>query len=272
MTKDKNILDDLSRDLEPSSFSDLFTRYPFRYPWKKFFQLFSIPIIITALFAYAFQWYFPIYIVLILLIWQSFRRIKAQQQLTRLEHSIFPVSIWQHVQQQHGTISSSQQQWIEAGFKDFLALQILKRGYYIMPSKAVDEFWHLYLEHEPTHYQKMCQHILGFELKHVPHATELTAYQRVELKRKTLQTWHCSCELQRIATIYGLQRPRLFQIDQMVQWVGGFYISTEMIRQFQQAESQGADGSGGGDSSNSDSSDCDSSCSSCGGGCGGGGD
>ena len=272
MTKDKNTLDDLSRNLEPSSSTNLFPRYPFRHPWKKFFQLFSIPIIITALFAYGFQWYFPIYIVLILLIWHSFRRIKAQRQLTRLEHSIFPASIWQHFQQQHGKISSHQQQWIEAGFKDFLALQILKRGYYIMPSKAVDEFWHLYLAYEPSHYKMLCHHVVGFEVQHVPHATELSAYQRLELKRKTVQTWHFSCDLQQIPSTHGLERPRLFQIDSMVQWVGGFYITTEMIRLFQQAESQGADGSGGDSSSDSGDSSCDSSCSSCGGGCGGGGD
>ena len=268
MTKDKNTLDDLSRNLEPSSFTHLFPRYPFRYPWKKFFQLFSLAIVITWLFAYGFQWYFPIFLVLMILLWQMYRRIKAKKQLQCLEQVAFPAVIWHYFQQQYGQISQEQQQWIEAGFKDFIALQILKRGYYIMPSKAVDEFWHIYLAEDGYHYKKMCQKVLGFELLHVPHAHDLTDYEQIELKRKTVQTWSFACDLQRISASQGIQRPRLFQMDQMLQWVGGFYISTEMIRQFQQSlASQSSDSSSdGGDSSS------DSSCSSCGGGCGGGGD
>lgn len=218
----------------------------FMYSWQQ--QLFTAWVILP------FLW---LIIVLNLALVARSKREKLQQ----LEHFKFDPIFWNKFRFYYPELGLKQRQLIEAGFKDYLALHLMQKQAYAMPSHAVDSLWHVMLEF-PKQYQQLCEQILGRQLHHYPYDATTTSQQPT---KQLFEAWRMSCTLHAFQPRNTTLLPRLFAIDQALNWQEGQYFNLELMTknyaQYLQAQSSSSSSSCGSSSSNS----C-SSCSSCGGG------
>lgn len=257
---------------------------------------FSIKIFILCsigfVFAYFFNAYFPIIIMLIFTFSWFKARLNRLKKTQNLNHFKIPNTIWIAFKQRHPNLSPSAYPWIEEGFKDYLAIHMWRRNAYAMPSNAVDALWHLLIEEFDDFYQSMCQNFLGYKLIHKPHEKQPTASQKTSQKLQLVNTWHGACHLHGLNPQDPQRLPRLFQIDEHIRWEQGLIFSlpfmAAMYAQTMQTTSDipsttssgsscssstacSGSSSDSGHSHHSSDSGSDSSCSSCS-SCGGGGD
>ncbi|MCH7384783.1 hypothetical protein MMP71_13105 [Acinetobacter dispersus] len=218
----------------------------FMYSWQQ--QLFTAWVILP------FLW---LIIVLNLALVARSKREKLQQ----LEHFKFDPIFWNKFRFYYPELGLKQRQLIEAGFKDYLALHLMQKQAYAMPSHAVDSLWHVMLEF-PKQYQQLCEQILGRQLHHNPYDATTTSQQQT---KQLFEAWRMSCTLHTFQPRNTTLLPRLFAIDQALNWQEGQYFNLELMTkdyaQYLQTQSSSSSSSCGSSSSNS----C-SSCSSCGGG------
>ena len=164
-------------------------------------------------------------------------------------HSIF----WLQLRQQYPELNLQQRKLIEQGFKDYLALHAMQKQAYAMPSHAVDALWHVMLQY-PKHYQQLCEQTIGRTLQHQPYDANITA---ADQNKQLFESWRISCQLHGFNPRNTSQLPRLFAIDQALNWQGGQDFELQgMTQEFAKYLS----------SQSNSSSSCGSSCSSCGGG------
>lgn len=163
---------------------------------------------------------------------------------------------WQPLQQQYPHISLKQRRLIEQGFKDYLALHVMQKRAFAMPSHAVDALWHAMLTF-PDRYEKLCKDAIGRTLTHRPHSPNPSASEAAEQQKQLLEAWRYSCMLHQLNPRNTGSLPRLFAIDAALLWSGGqMHDLQQMCSQFARSLSD----------QSSSSSSCGSSCSSCGGG------
>jgi len=81
-------------------------------------------------------------------------KLKMIEQL-----NIDPI-FWNKLKQQYPELSLKQRRLIELGFKDYLALHVMQKQAYTMPSHAVDALWHVMLQY-PIQYQYLCKQTIG---------------------------------------------------------------------------------------------------------------
>lgn len=257
---------------------------------------FSITILILGciglVFAYFFNVYFPIIIMMIMAFFWFRARLNHVKKIQDLADFKIPNHIWIAFKQRHPNLSPTSYPWIEEGFKDYLAIHMWRRNAYAMPSNSVDALWHLLIEEFDDFYQFMCQNFLGYKLIHKPHEKQPTTAQKTSQKRQLVNTWHGACHLHGLNPQDPQRLPRLFQIDEHIRWEQGLMFSlpfmAAMYAQTMQTTSDIPSTTSSGSScssstacsgSSSDSShshhgsdsSSDSSCSSCS-SCGGGGD
>ncbi|CAM4329160.1 hypothetical protein F901_01507 [Acinetobacter dispersus] len=218
----------------------------FMYSWQQ--QLFTAWVILP------FLW---LIIVLNLALVARSKREKLQQ----LERFKFDPIFWNKFRFYYPELGLKQRQLVEVGFKDYLALHLMQKQAYAMPSHAVDSLWHVMLEF-PKQYQQLCEQILGRQLHHNPYDATTTSQQQT---KQLFEAWRMSCTLHAFQPRNTTLLPRLFAIDQALNWQEGQYFNLELMTkdyaQYLQAQSSSSSSSCGSSSSNS----C-SSCSSCGGG------
>lgn len=266
---------------------DISVRYACRMSWLSFFKTVLLSAVLILSMAYFFDLYaLLVYWVSIFLIW-AWIRFRKIQKIKKLENLALPQNIWKVFYSRHPNLKLVEQEIILDGFKDYLALHILKRKDYAMPSHAVDALWHVLLECYPEDYRAICQEFLGFELKHQPHPKQSNPTQKLKQQRQLLNTWEASCQLQHLQYKYTDIFPRLFQVDQKTHWDNGAVFSMIMILSLYDqmnkndsdttssnttscssntsSSSDSNDTRDHSHSSNSDTSSC-SSCSSCGSG------
>lgn len=215
--------------------------------------------LIILLLMYAWQQQFFTGWVLIPFIWTIIvgnnaliarTRRKKLQQIDQLKiDAIF----WNRLRQQHPELDSKQKRLIELGFKDYLGLHAMQQQAYAMPSHAVDALWHVMLEF-PQQYQQLCQQTLGRTLNHQPYDQNIKVEEQ---GRQLLEAWRYSCMLHDYHPRNTTQMPRLFAIDQALNWNNGQYFELEQMTRDYAKYLQ---------DQSSSSSSCGSSCSSCGGG------
>ena len=159
---------------------------------------------------------------------------------------------WNKLKQQYPELSLKQRRLIELGFKDYLALHVMQKQAYAMPSHAVDALWHVMLQY-PIQYQQLCEQTIGRTLNHSPY----DGTTRPEEQAKQLfEAWKYSCMLHGYNPRNTMQLPRLFVVDQVLGWEHGqSFELAQMTKDFAKYMQ-----------SQSSSSSCGSSCSSCGGG------
>ncbi|ENW79114.1 hypothetical protein F909_03441 [Acinetobacter sp. ANC 3929] len=216
------------------------------YSWRQ--QVFSAWVILP------FLW---VIIVLNLALIARSKRVKLQ----KIELFKFDPIFWRKFRFYYPELGLKQRQLIEAGFKDYLALHVMQKQAYAMPSHAVDSLWHVMLEF-PKQYQQLCEQVLGRQLHHDPYDATTTSKQQTQ---QLFEAWRMSCTLHAYQPRNTTLLPRLFAIDQALHWQEGQYFNLELMTkdyaQYLQAQSSSSSSSCGSSSGNS----C-SSCSSCGGG------
>ena len=278
------------------------SRYAYTLSWARFFKIAVSSGFVVLLLTYFFQ---PLLFLfwdwfLVFTIWAilRYRKIKTMNSLEAFK---IPDEIWTEFRKQNPQIRIIDQNPIEEAFKDYLALHLIKRQAYAMPSHSVDALWHLLLEKFPEFYQRMCQKLLGFELIHRAHVKKPSKAQKQGQQWQLLNTWQASCRLHHLDPKSPQTFPRLFQIDKTTQWNNGLVFNMLMIMalydQFDKQDSNNtsscssstssgsandgfssdtnsnncgdvhsSSGHGSDSDSGSDSSSSCSSCSSCGGG------
>ena len=253
---------------------DISVRYAYRMSWMSFCKTLLLSAVLMLSVAYFFDLYaLLVYWVSIFLIW-AWVRFRKTQKIKKLENLALPQNIWEEFYSRHPHLKLVAQDIILDGFKDYLALHILKRKDYAMPSHAVDALWHVLLECYPEDYRAICQEFLGFELKHQPHPKQSNPAQKLKQQRQLLNTWEASCQLQHFQYKYTDIFPRLFQVDQKTHWDNGAVFSMIMILSlYDHIEKNDSDTTSSNTSSSSDSNDTrdhshssnsdTSSCSSC---------
>ena len=114
-----------------------------------------------------------------------------RHKLEKIERLKIDPIIWDQIRQQYPELGLKQRKLIEQGFKDYLALHVMQKQGYAMPSHAVDLLWHTLLEH-PQYYKQLCKETLGRALKHQPYDHTIA----LEVQRQQLfESWRYSCML-----------------------------------------------------------------------------
>ncbi|USA46168.1 hypothetical protein NDN11_15935 [Acinetobacter sp. C26M] len=214
------------------------------YSWQQ--QLFTAWVILPLLWT-------VIVLNLALIARSKFKKLEKIEQLK------FDPMFWSQFRYYYPELELKQRQLIEVGFKDYLALHVMQKQAYAMPSHAVDSLWHVMLEF-PKQYQQLCQQTIGRQLQHNPYDGNITSKQQAQ---QLFEAWRNSCSLHAYQPRNTTLLPRLFAIDQALNWQDGQYFNLELMTkdyaQYLQAQSSSSSSSCG------SSSSC-SSCSSCGGG------
>ena len=214
--------------------------------------------ILVLLIMYSWQQQFFTAWVLIPFIWtvivvnQALIARTRRDKLERIEQLKIDPMFWDKLKQQYPELSLKQCRLIELGFKDYLALHVMQKQAYAMPSHAVDALWHVMLQY-PIQYQQLCEQTIGRTLNHSPY----DGTTRPEEQAKQLfEAWKYSCMLHGYNPRNTMQLPRLFVVDQVLGWEHGqSFELAQMTKDFAKYMQ-----------SQSSSSSCGSSCSSCGGG------
>lgn len=214
--------------------------------------------ILVLLIMYSWQQQFFTAWVLIPFIWtvivvnQALIARTRRDKLERIEQLKIDPMFWNKLKQQYPELSLKQCRLIELGFKDYLALHVMQKQAYAMPSHAVDALWHVMLQY-PIQYQQLCEQTIGRTLNHSPY----DGTTRPEEQAKQLfEAWKYSCMLHGYNPSNTMQLPRLFVVDQVLGWEHGqSFELAQMTKDFAKYMQ-----------SQSSSSSCGSSCSSCGGG------
>lgn len=214
--------------------------------------------ILVLLIMYSWQQQFFTAWVLIPFIWtvivvnQALIARTRRDKLERIEQLKIDPMFWNKLKQQYPELSLKQCRLIELGFKDYLALHVMQKQAYAMPSHAVDALWHVMLQY-PIQYQQLCEQTIGQTLNHSPY----DGTTRPEEQAKQLfEAWKYSCMLHGYNPRNTMQLPRLFVVDQVLGWEHGqSFELAQMTKDFAKYMQ-----------SQSSSSSCGSSCSSCGGG------
>lgn len=214
--------------------------------------------ILVLLVMYSWQQQFFTAWVLIPFIWtvivvnQALIARTRRDKLERIEQLKIDPMFWNKLKQQYPELSLKQRRLIELGFKDYLALYVMQKQAYAMPSHAVDALWHVMLQY-PIQYQQLCEQTIGRTLNHSPY----DGTTRPEEQAKQLfEAWKYSCMLHGYNPSNTMQLPRLFAVDQVLGWeYGQSFELAQMTKDFAKYMQ-----------SQSSSSSCGSSCSSCGGG------
>ncbi len=132
-----------------------------------------LPFIIFGLM-YAWQQQFWTAWVIIPILWCvrviniSLLTRSQRARLQKIEQLKIEPIFWNKLRQSHPELTLKQRQLIEVGFKDYLALHVMQKQAYAMPSNAVDALWHVMLEF-PQQYQQLCHATLGRILNHNPY-------------------------------------------------------------------------------------------------------
>lgn len=217
-----------------------------------------LPILIL-LVMYSWQQQFFTAWVLIPFIWtvivvnQALIARTRRDKLEKIEQLKINPIFWNELQQKYSVLDLKQRQLIEQGFKDYLALQVLQKQAYAMPSHAVDELWHMMLKY-PIQYQQLCQQTIGRVLIHNPYDTTTKPEAQAA---QLFESWKYSCMLHEFNPRNTSQLSRLFAVDQVLGWESGQTFELEqMTKDFAKYMQN-----------QTSSSSCGSSCSSCGGGC-----
>ncbi|MCL5767122.1 hypothetical protein [Acinetobacter sp. ANC5681] len=175
-----------------------------------------------------------------------------RNKLEKIEQLNIDPIFWNKLKQQYPELSLKQRRLIELGFKDYLALHVMQKQAYTMPSHAVDALWHVMLQY-PIQYQYLCKQTIGRTLHHSPYDAGIKPEEQA---RQLFEAWKYSCMLHGYNPRNTIQLPRLFAIDQALGWKNGQLFELEQMTKdfakYMQDQS-------------SSSSSCGSSCSSCGG-------
>lgn len=197
-------------------------------------------------------WWLPVLVISIVVLYGDWADWRRSIRLKQLESLKIESQIWRHFERLYPHVKIQQRRLIEQGFKDYLALHILRKQAYAMPSHAVDALWHILLEYPDT-YRQLCQRSLGRVLQHQPYDTNTSS----EVQQQQLYAaWQYSCRLHQLNPRHAHHLPRLFAIDQLLQWQGGQSFDRVHLQNGYAAYLN---------SQSSSSSSCGSSCGSCGG-------
>ena len=214
--------------------------------------------ILVLLIMYSWQQQFFTAWVLIPFIWtvivvnQALIARTRRDKLERIEQLKIDPMFWNKLKQQYPELSLKQCRLIELGFKDYLALHVMHKQAYAMPSHAVDALWHVMLQY-PIQYQQLCEQTIGRTLNHSPYDGTTRPEEQV---KQLFEAWKYSCMLHGYNPRNTMQLPRLFVVDQVLGWEHGqSFELAQMTKDFAKYMQ-----------SQSSSSSCGSSCSSCGGG------
>lgn len=197
-------------------------------------------------------------------------RWRKNRQLAKFNQIHLPPQILSAFRQQYPALAPKQVDLIEQGLLDFIAMHLLSKRDYAMPSHAVDALWHCMLE-QPKLYQQWCMSVLGYSLEHVPHIP-IHAEQRLgaQWRLKSLHSrqnhlaWQESCYLHGLNPYRTKQLPRLYAIDAALGWADGQHYDVQVLRE-KYALKEGATASSSVDdhSGNHSCSSCSSCSSSC---------
>lgn len=205
------------------------SRYAYVITWFTFFKWGTGVTFLHLILYFLFNFYASAIVFFCGFACWAYVRIRKQCRIESLKKIVIPTEIWQAFARLHPQYGAEQHRMIAEGFKDYLAIHILQRRNYAMPSHAIDALWHLLLEHRPEFYKQCCLKYLGFELHHLAHVSTPSVQQKQTYKRQLMATWQKSCHLQGLSVQPVLTFPRLFQIDQRLMWQGGLILSVEMV-------------------------------------------
>jgi hypothetical protein len=215
--------------------------------------------ILVLLIMYSWQqqfftaWVFIPFIWTVIVVNQALIARTRRDKLERIEQLKIDPMFWNKLQQQYPELGLKQRRLIELGFKDYLALHVMQKQAYAMPSHAVDALWHVMLQY-PIQYQQLCEQTIGRTLNHSPYDGTTRPEEQA---RQLFEAWKYSCMLHEYNPKNTQQLPRLFAVDQALNWENGQTFEVEQMTKdfakYMQDQS-------------SSSSSCGSSCSSCGGG------
>lgn len=201
------------------------SRNVFKVSWSKFLAMIILMLGIGFSFLYFFKIYFILIVITVICVIGLILRFKKLKKIRLLNQFTVPDEIWHAFWQRHPQVDVSSYISIQEGFKDYLAIHILHKNAYAMPSHSVDALWHVLIEEFHTFYQVICQNFLGYELLHKPHDPIPTQIQKISQKKQLLSTWQMTCHLHGLDPKNTKRLPRLFSVDDQIHWEKGLMFS-----------------------------------------------
>lgn len=154
----------------------------------------------------------------------SLTRIEREVRLRRYQ---FPAGLRRKLAQRFPQYSNEQWREVLEGLRDWFAVARRAGSLPIsMPSQAVDEAWHEFILHTRS-YHEFCSEVLGRYLHHVPAEAMQSPIQAQEGLRRT---WKISCMRESISPRQPRVLPRLFALDAMLGFPGGFTYAADCRR------------------------------------------
>ena len=141
---------------------------------------------------------------LLLLAYRPWGYLKISYRLWQLNRYKIPQNVEDAFKAHYPRLTQKQYKLVVAGFKDFIALYLLDKKRYYLPSHVVHHFIKIYARHGVA-YQTMWQQFLS----------DVPRYYVSEQKSALASTFKMACYLNKVKP--SRQLPRLFTVDQQLQ-------------------------------------------------------
>lgn len=128
-------------------------------------------------------------------------------------------------------LSDEQIELLILGYVDFLKIFLMSPIFTQVPSKAIDDFWDLLIDRPST------QYLIGFKLTRRSKSKieyEHEGYQQMDEKRQFMErnvTWQMACQLNGLDPLKTNQFPRLYLIDQALEWESAYPHNIDHLKQ-----------------------------------------
>lgn len=172
-----------------------------------------------------------------LLIWSMVLRSHVKKRMKKAEYKKRIEGLYSaeefriELKKKSSILSNEQIDLLILGYVDFLKISLMSPIFTQVPSKAIDDFWDLLIERPST------QYLIGFKLTRRSKSKieyEHEGYQQMDEKRQFMErnvTWQMACQLNGLDPLKTNQFPRLYLIDQALEWDSARTHDIDVLKQ-----------------------------------------
>lgn len=207
---------------------------PMKIPWIRLGIFLSFIMFWVCIPVIWFVWLFWIFLWSFVLAAHIKKRMKNAEYKQRIQTFSYEETLRIKVRKKYPTLSSEQVDLLILGFKDFLNISLMSPIFTKMPSKALDDIWSVLIE--KTNFRSF-EYTLGFHLTRRSNSKieyEHEGYQQMDDKRKFMErnaTWKMACQLSGLNPLNTDQLPRIYLIDQVLEWEFSYQHDLEILKQ-----------------------------------------
>lgn len=155
------------------------------------------------------------------------KKRRARKARSVVRRYVFPQHLQQALGEKYPLLTQSDIALVFDGLRQFFLVCVAEnqtdgRCKVRMPSRVIDEAWHLFLL-DTREYARFCQLVFGQYLHHVPDTKDLLEEDIVEHRQALWNTWFQACELEHIDPFNPHVAPLLFVLDKRFSLPDGYY-------------------------------------------------